>query len=42
MSLIIENNNRHEHNGNGIAIDHNVSTDGNYVDTHNRKRILTE
>lgn len=26
MSLIIENNNRHEHNGNGIAIDQNVST----------------
>jgi hypothetical protein len=33
MSLIIENNNRHEHNGNGIAIDQNVSR-GNYVDTH--------
>ncbi len=25
MSLIIENNNRHEHNGNGIAIEQNVS-----------------
>lgn len=28
MSLIIENNNRHEHNGNGIAIDSNVSSQG--------------
>lgn len=26
MSLIIENNNRHEHNGNGILIDQIVST----------------
>ena len=25
MSLIIENSNRHEHNGNGIAIDQIVS-----------------
>lgn len=25
MSLIIENNNRHEHNGNGITIDQIVS-----------------
>lgn len=26
MSLIIENNNRHEHNGNGISIDQIVSS----------------
>lgn len=26
MSLIIENSNRHEHNGNGIAIDQIVSS----------------